>query len=119
MAQPSFNIEVSELLETELGVQRHNIFLSVQQHGFGAVSSDYVSHQNLSKTFTAAVGANGHAAEQATGVAVAGFGIQNHSQIGCRAPIVLNPEVLRGRFLVTIIEFFFIDSLFNEEHIGA
>lgn len=119
MAQASFNIEVAELLETELGVQRHNIFLSVQQHGFGAVLSDYVSHQNLSKAFTAAIGANGHATEQAASVAVAGFGIQNHSQVGCRAPLVLNPEVFRGWFLVTIIEFFFIDSLLNEEHIGA
>ncbi len=119
MAEAGLHIEVTKLLKPELGIQRYDVLLSVQQHGFGAVQVDHLGDKHLRETLTATVGANGDATKQATGVPVAGFGIQNHPQVGGGAMVILNPEVFRGGFLVAIIELFFIDSLLDKEHVGA
>jgi len=53
------------------------------------------------------------------GFAVAGYLIRDDSKVGGGTALVGDPQVLGRRFLVAIIELFFVNALFEEEHVGA
>ena len=119
VAEPGLDVEVAELFEPELLVERNHVLLGVNHHGCGAVKTDDLGDQELSESFTATVGTNGYSTELAAGGAVARFGILNDPQICRGAELIRYPQVLCPGFLIAIIELLDIDSLFDEEDIGA
>jgi peptide-methionine (R)-S-oxide reductase len=119
VVEAGLDIGLTEGLEAEARIQRHDIPLGVQQHRLVTVQAQNLRDQQLREALAAAVRSGGDPAEEAAGVAVGGFGIHDDAQVGGGTALVGDPQVLGCRLLVAVVELFFVDALLDEKDVGA
>ena len=110
---------VADRLESETGIERHDITLRVQKHRKVTVLIDHALDEFLSQTLLALVGSDDDAADQMPGILVFGHSVFDDTQVGDRAPRLGDEEVNGRGLFVTAVEFGLVDVLFDEEDIGA
>ena len=76
-------------------------------------------HERSRQPLTPTIGTNDDPTDDAACVPVRRFRVDQHAEIGGRSGIIRYEEVLRLRFLVTIIELFLIDPLLDKEDVGS
>ena len=119
MRDARLDVALPEGFKAELGVERSHVLLSVQQHRLVAVPIHHTAQDQLREAFAATIRPHDHPSETELGVEMRGCAVDQYAQVGDSACGIGYPEVLGGGFLVTVVELFFVDSLLDEEDIGA
>ncbi len=120
MRDSGLQIHLAERLEPGLGVERRNVFLRVQQHGVGSDVVEGSRHELVRESLAAVIGAHNHPSDHVAGIPMFGHSVDKHPEVSDRVALgILEPVVGCVGLKVAVVEFFFVDALFDEEHIGA
>jgi hypothetical protein len=110
---------VTERLESDLRIQGRDVLLGVQEQRLARETLEDSREELLRESLAAAIRSHDDATHDAVSVSVFGPVVEQHTEVGGRAPLIRYPKVNCRWLAVSVVELRFVDFLLDEEDVRA